>query len=308
MKEESNCDHKRRETMIANSRCIACNLSKREQKIRKHSDEKKKKEFIQKVTGILYQYGDKESTPMLDKRIQDIYNVYYYEEETDYVTLKHKYNQYMLEREDEIRECLKETKDIEDYIKYVCVGNYIDFGVTGNIDDQMLENLLNKVNDLSILRQEVKYLEEELKEAKTLLYITDNCGEIVLDKIFIEELKKRYKNLEITVMVRGGLAINDATIEDAKEVGLTKIVPVISNGAAITGTVKDQLSEEARKYLDSADVIIAKGMGNFESMYQEGINPYYLFLCKCDLFTTRFGVKLFDPIFCKEERLEIHSK
>ena len=72
--------------MIANSRCIACNLSKREQKIRKHSDEKKKKEFIQKVTGILYQYGDKESTPMLDKRIQDIYNEYYYEEETDYVT------------------------------------------------------------------------------------------------------------------------------------------------------------------------------------------------------------------------------
>ena len=294
--------------MIANSRCIACNLSKKEEKIRKHSDEKKKKEFIQKVTGILYKYGDIESTPMLDKRIQDIYNEYYYEEETDYVTLKHKYNQYMLEREDEIRECLKETKDIEDYIKYVCVGNYIDFGVTGNIDDQMLENLLNKVNDLSILRQEVKYLEEELKEAKTLLYITDNCGEIVLDKIFIEELKKRYKNLEITVMVRGGLAINDATIEDAKEVGLTKIVPVISNGAAITGTVKDQLSEEARKYLDSADVIIAKGMGNFESMYQEGINPYYLFLCKCDLFTTRFGVKLFDPIFCKEERLEIHSK
>ena len=72
----------------------------------------------------------------------------------------------------------------------------------------MLENLLNKVNDLNISKQEVKYLEEELKDAKTLLYITDNCGEIVLDKIFIEELKKRYKNLEIIVMVRGGLAIN----------------------------------------------------------------------------------------------------
>ena len=67
----------------------------------------------------------------------------------------------MLEREDEIRERLKETKNIEDYIKYVCVGNYIDFGVTGNIDDQMLENLLNKVNDLNISKQEVKYLEEE---------------------------------------------------------------------------------------------------------------------------------------------------
>ena len=70
MKAEINCDQKRRETMIANSRCIACNLSKKEQKIQKYSDEKKKKAFIQKVTGILYKYGDKESTPMLDKRIQ----------------------------------------------------------------------------------------------------------------------------------------------------------------------------------------------------------------------------------------------
>ena len=174
--------------MIANSRCIACNLSKKEEKIRKHSDEKKKKEFIQKVTGILYKYGDIESTPMLDKRIQDIYNEYY-EEEIDYVALKHKYNQYMLEREDEIKEHLKEAKNIKDYIKYVCVGNYIDFGVTGNIDDQMLDDLLNKVDSLNISEQEIKYLEEELKQAKTLLYITDNCGEIVLDKIFIEELK-----------------------------------------------------------------------------------------------------------------------
>ena len=165
--------------------------------------------------------------------------------------------------------------------------------------DQALKmKLIDKVEYADVL-------EEELKQAKTLLYITDNCGEIVLDKIFIEELKKRYGNLEITVMVRGGLEINDATIEDAQEIGLTKIVPVISNGAAIAGTVKEQLSKEARKQLDSADVIIAKGMGNFESMYQEGINPYYLFLCKCDLFTRRFGVKLFDPIFCKEERLDI---
>lgn len=289
--------------MIANSRCIACNLSKKELKIRKYSDEKKKKEFVQRAVKVLYEYGDKESIPMLDKRIDDIFNEYY-EEETDYKALKHKYNQYLLEREDEIRTRINETGNIEDYIKYVCVGNYIDFGVTGKIDDQMLEDMLDKAAELEISSQEVKHLEDELATAKTLLYITDNCGEIVLDKIFIEELKKRYRNLEITVMVRGGLAINDATMEDAEEVGLTKIVPVIGNGTTIIGTVKEQLSQEAREYLDHADVIIAKGMGNFESMYQEGINPYFLFLCKCDLFTEKFGVQMFDPIFCKEERLE----
>lgn len=293
--------------MIANSRCIACNLSKQEKKIRDYEDESKKKEFIQKVLEVLCKYGTKESTPMLDKRIKDISDQYY-KEEKDYVALKHKYNQYMLKREDEIRQKIKESGSMQDYIKYVCVGNYIDFGITGNIDDQMLEDLLDKAGTLQISESEVKHLKEDLSNAKTLLYITDNCGEIVLDKIFIQYLKEEYKDLEITVMVRGGLAINDATIEDAKEVGLTDIVPVIGNGTAIAGTVKNALSKEAREKLETSDVIIAKGMGNFESMFEEGINPYYLFLCKCDLFTTRFGVQLFDPIFCKEERLEINNK
>ena len=289
--------------MIANSRCIACNLSKQEKKIRSYEDESKKKEFIQKVLEVLCKYGTKESTPMLDKRIKDIYDQYY-EEEKDYVALKHKYNQYMLKREDEIRQRIKESGSMENCIKYVCVGNYIDFGVMGEIDDQMLEKLLDKASTLQISQSEVEHLKEDLSKAKTLLYITDNCGEIVLDKIFIEYLKEEYKNLEITVMVRGGLAINDATIEDAEEVGLTDIVPVIGNGTAITGTVKNAISEEAKEKLETSEVIIAKGMGNFESMYEEGINPYYLFLCKCELFTKRFDVEMFDPIFCREERLE----
>ena len=195
--------------MIANSRCIACILSKQERKIRKNSDEQKKKEYIHKVLKILYEYGTKE----------------------------------------------------------------------------------------------VAYLEDELAQAKTLLYITDNCGEIVLDKIFIEELQNKYKNLQITAMVRGGIASNDATMEDAEEIGLTNVVPVIGNGAAIMGTVKEQLSEEAKEKIQNADVIIAKGMGNFESMYQEEMNPYYLLLCKCELYKETFGVEMFQPIFCKEERL-----
>ena len=92
-------------------------------------------------------------------------------------------------------------------------------------------------------------------------------------------------------------------MEDAEEIGLTQVVPVIGNGAAIMGTVKEQLSEEAKQKIQEADVIIAKGMGNFESMYQEGINPYFLLLCKCELYTKTFDVEMFQPIFCKEERL-----
>ena len=104
-------------------------------------------------------------------------------------------------------------------------------------------------------------------------------------------------------MVRGGIASNDATMEEAEEIGLTNVVPVIGNGVAIMGTVKEQLSEEAKEKIQNADIIIAKGMGNFESMYQEGMNPYYLLLCKCELYKEIFGVEMFQPIFCKEERL-----
>ena len=287
--------------MIANSRCIACILSKQERKIRKHSDEQKKKEYIQQVLKILYEYGTKECAPMVEKRIKDIYKEYY-EEEVDYSALKHRYNQYMLEKENEIRGYIQENNDIETCIKYVCAGNYIDFGVANKIDDQLLQKLLDKANELKIAKKEVEYLEEELAQAKTLLYITDNCGEIVLDKLFIEQLKNKYKNLKITAMVRGGIASNDATMEDAVEVGLTQLVPVIENGAAIMGTVKELLNKEAKQKIKEADIIIAKGMGNFESMYQEGMNPYYLLLCKCELYKETFGVEMFQPIFCKEER------
>ncbi len=288
--------------MIANSRCIACILSKQERKIRKHSDEQKKKEYIRQILKILYEYGTKECAPMVEKRVKDIYKEYY-EEDVDYPALKHRYNQYMLEKEAEIRTHIQKNNDIETCIKYVCAGNYIDFGATNKIDDQLLQGLLDKVNELKISKKEVAYLEAELSQAKKLLYITDNCGEIVLDKIFIEELQKKYKNLKITAMVRGGMASNDATMEDAKEVGLTKVVPVIENGAAIMGTVREQLNEDAKQKIKEADVIIAKGMGNFESMYQEGMNPYYLLLCKCDLYKEIFGVEMYQPIFCKEERL-----
>ena len=104
-------------------------------------------------------------------------------------------------------------------------------------------------------------------------------------------------------MVRGGIASNDATMEDAEEIGLTNVVPVIGNGVAIMGTVKEQLSEEAKEKIQNADIIIAKGMGNFESMYQEGMNPYYLLLCKCELYKEIFGVEMFQPIFCRRKTL-----
>lgn len=143
----------------------------------------------------------------------------------------------------------------------------------------------------------------DLSGASRLLYVTDNCGEIVLDKLAIKELKERYPKLHITVMVRGEDAINDATMEDAKMVGVTEEVPVITNNSSIQGVIYQKLTDEGKQALDTADIILAKGQGNFESLYGCGKNIYYLFLCKCELFSKRFGVERFHGMLVNEKRV-----
>ena len=90
------------------------------------------------------------------------------------------------------------------------------------------------------------------------MYLTDNCGEIVMDKILIQQIQKKYPDLEIAILVRGAEVINDATMEDAAQVGLTEIARVLPNGTDIAGTWLEELSQEAKAVLESADVIISK--------------------------------------------------
>ena len=98
---------------------------------------------------------------------------------------------------------------------------------------------------------------------------------------------------------------NDVTLADAKEVGLDKIVPVLDNGTDIPGTQLDKISVDAKRAVDSADLIISKGQGNFETLYGCGKNIYYIFLCKCDLFVRRFAMPRFSGSIRKREILEI---
>ena len=102
----------------------------------------------------------------------------------------------------------------------------------------------------------------------------DNCGEIVADKLLIKVIQEQYPEIHITVVARGMEVLNDAVIEDANDVGLTKIVEVIGNGNGIAGTQINKLSKEARTVLDKADIIISKGQGNFETIHGCGRNIY----------------------------------
>ena len=290
--------------MRANSMCISCILGKQEKLIRDFSDEDKKTQYINRVLEILRKHGQTESSPWLAEKINQLYEECWGEGE-DYTVTKQRYNQLLLSKEKEILSCINNSDDcIRECIKYVSAGNYIDFSAVDNVNEHTLDELLQKVNEENISEIEYFNFKRDLEQAKKLVYVTDNCGEILLDKIFIKCIEDKYPKLKITVIVRGQNVINDATIEDAKQVGLTDIVTCIGNGNGAPGTVIKLLSEEAKQALFEADMIISKGQGNFESLFGEGLNPYYIFLCKCELFVRRFGLKQYESVFMKEERIK----
>ncbi len=98
---------------------------------------------------------------------------------------------------------------------------------------------------------------------------------------------------------------NIISMEDAVQVGLTSIVEVIGNGSGVAGTDLTLISEEAKSKIEEADVIIAKGQGNFETLQMCGKNVYYIFMCKCDMFANRFQVPKYYGMFINDKNLTL---
>lgn len=291
--------------MHASSKCMSCIIVRQDKQINQFSDENKKSEYMHQVLEILYQHGQTESSPWIAERINQLYESFWGKSE-DYAAVKQKYNKLLLDKENEIEQHICKAADpVRECIKYVCAANYIDFSAVENVNEQTFEKLLEKAGNETVAQEEYLQFRNDLERADKLVYLTDNCGEIVLDKLFISFMKKAYPRLQITAVVRGSSVINDATMEDAAEVGLTDLVPCIGNGNGAPGTVFKRFSEDAKRVLLDADLIISKGQGNFEGLFGEGMNPYYLFLCKCELFVHRFGLKQYESVFIKEERIKL---
>ncbi len=289
--------------MRANAMCMACLISKQDQKIRQFTDEDKKAEYMHKVVEILYRHGQTECTPLMAEELNRLSEEYWGMLQ-DFGPVKRQYNSLLLERESELERRIREKEDpLWECIHYVCAGNYIDFSAVENVNEETFDQLLQRAGQEKVPEQEYRAFCGDLESARKLVYLPDNCGEIVLDKIFIRLIKEVYPHLDITVILRGRDVLNDATMEDAQEVGLTELVPCVGNGNGAPGTVLKRLSPEAEELLRSADIILSKGQGNFESLYGEGLNPYYFFLCKCPLFVQRFGMERFKTVFSREERI-----
>lgn len=286
------------------SYCMGCILRKQEERIRNIKEEEKKAAYFKELCRIIAASGPEASAPVLVAQNAELLKKYFGIED-DYQEEKYAFNKLMLEYEEWVWTNIIDAEDpLLEALKYAQVGNYIDFGALKNVEPEELRNLLYKTKDNPVDMAEYTALKKDLKTGKALVYMTDNCGEIVMDKLFVRMIKKQYPDLDVTVLVRGEPVLNDATLEDAEFVGLTDVTKVMSNGSRVAGNPLEYISEEAKQLLQTADVMIAKGQGNFESLSKCGLNIYYMFLCKCTWFEMRFQLKQFSPVLINDKNLK----
>ena len=283
------------------SECLSCLTRAQLDKHPENISEEQKIMFKQKVLQILATAADNESSPMLVNKIDKV-RMEMFGANTDYSEIKQYFNEYVMKKQTRIEsEVVKAEDPLMRALQYSLTGNYIDFGTMESVSEEKFEELLANAKYISLDEQEYKNLKKDLKTAKTMVVLHDNCGEIVFDHVLIKTLKMLYPEMTITSMVRGFPVLNDATMDDVHQIGLAETVEVMGNGSTVAGTCLEYISEEALKVIRNADVIISKGQGNFETLYGCGLNVYYLFMCKCNLFAERFQKKLFEGMLINDQ-------
>ncbi|AXV38046.1 MAG: hypothetical protein CIT01_07460 [Methanobacterium sp. BRmetb2] len=193
-----------------------------------------------------------------------------------------------------IKEAVKTEDDLESYIKASIIGNLLDFGALGV--DMDTEALINKTMHNGLAVNHVDKLESALKNAKNVLYLADNVGEIIFDKILIKKLKDY--DVNITVALKEKPILNDACVEDALKIGLGEFADLKSIGTDSIGIIYPETSEEFKEIFNNADMIIAKGLGNYEGLTElESDKPIFCLLnAKCNPVAKDIGVNMGDNV------------
>ena len=201
-----------------------------------------------------------------------------------YRDIKRAYNQLMLDREQDCAErILAADEPFQLALRYAVAGNLIDFGGKTAFTRDDVTALIDRVPEISFSVDDSMALLDAVRRARSIMYLGDNCGEIVLDKLVIREILRENPDVQVTYGVRGGPVINDVTVEDAAQVGMGAVARVLSSGVATPTTVPSASSEEFQRAFFEADLIISKGMGNFE-MLVDGCgreDVYFLLMTKC---------------------------
>lgn len=203
-----------------------------------------------------------------------------------YLDVKNRFNKLALQMYPDLRMRIDTSTDpMETAVRLAIAGNIIDFGVNSTVESSQVERTIAESLTDPFDRESLEVFKHAVSRAGEILYLGDNAGEIVFDRLLIEQLPCE----KITFVVKGGPVLNDAVMEDAKIVGLTDVVDVIDNGSDAPGTILENCSETFRRRFDQSDLIIAKGQGNYETLSDVYKNIFFLVRPKCSVLARHLG-------------------
>jgi uncharacterized protein with ATP-grasp and redox domains len=183
-------------------------------------------------------------------------------------------------------------------------GNMIDFGAPAEFD---IYRDLNKAIYSMLRVNHYEQFVSMIEKADNLLFLADNAGETVFDRVFIENIKKNF-DVKITYVVKEGAIINDALKEDAVYADIDRYAKIMSNGSNAPGTVFEYCSDEFNSVFKKADVIISKGQGNYESLNNIKSPVFFMFKVKCNVLAKQIGYPVGSNVFMKSRALEVRER
>lgn len=280
-----------------NSVCAQCLMKRHVDAARPLGDDETATKFAKGLMEAFLSLPEGADSSQIGPAVTKLYTDLYGLEGDRYREEKVASNAFAMERLPKIYAQIEKAKDpIYAALQLSILGNYLDFAaLAGKVRFEDLERMLEQAENYDLSGPHYDRFLQELKTAKSFVLITDNAGEVVFDRVLAETIHRFYPEVNITFLVRGGPANNDALREDADIVGIP--FPVEDSGLCVGGTPLHQISEKARILLQNADMILAKGMGNTESLYNCGLPVYYAFLVKCARFEQVFKRPHLTPMF-----------
>ena len=248
-------------------------------------EETRQRQIINRVLAFLQEADYDVTPPELGREIHRILEAEFRLGDI-YRDQKQRLNRFALERYTDLKKTVYLSDDpVYLAAKLAISGNLLN--INGSRQADQIWRLIENAHRLEFRINDFPQFIEDFINAEKILYLADNAGEIVFDRLFIEVLQRFYpeRNHTFTVVVRGAPIINDATLEDARLVDMEKIARVIDNGDNAPATLLSQVSNEMRAYYDQADLIISKGQGNYESLNDEHKLIYFMFRIKCPVIS-----------------------
>ena len=285
---------KRQIDVISDYRCFFCFARALERLLdRENLSPEEKKCFAQDMFGLFNNRKSDFSIPMISRELHVLLKQYS-KNSDPYKEIKKQSNDLVLGMYADLKNIVFQSRNYFDTaLRLAIAGNIIDYGIGNHFD---LPGTIDKVLNSEFAIDDSLELKQAISEAKTVLYLGDNCGEMVFDKLFIETIM--HPNL--IYAVRGAPVINDATLDDARYVGMDNVADLISNGYDAPSTILERCSDEFMEVFDRADVIISKGQGNLEGLLgKTDKEVYFLLMVKCEVIADALGVKKGDFVVRK---------